>query len=308
MAQVEKRGRIWFYCRDLDFTASLSTSTSSQSSVTGGPKALKHWAVILDDLDDDDPSEVSKRILYEANNVGGLLVARDEAHGNNEEKKDWKQKSGFIKEDHGMVTFNEAKAKSYCEDFNRLKIKYVATKDNCQRFVDEFIANLLPDAKISLPTTIKEVKPWLGSASSTLLNSLSNVGSGTLIKDLVIKSRIGGQEWMFKEAIQQINLNGFGRISILSESPIKEYMAQEGKQLILTSFGEMTENMLNAGRGAFSWWNLLQIPVELIVGKLMRSNRFTDLQAYGLLSDCSWCGSFGRSIWMSGLGGLLDRH
>jgi hypothetical protein len=132
--------------------------------------------------------------------------------------------------------------------------------------------------------------------------------SGTLIKDLVIKSRIGGQEWMFKEAIQQINLNGFGRISILSESPIKEYMAQEGKQLILTSFGEMTENMLNAGRGAFSWWNLLQIPVELIVGKLMRSNRFTDLQAYGLLSDCSWCGSFGRSIWMSGLGGLLDRH
>ena len=42
------------------------------------------------------------------------------------------------------------------------------------------------------------------------------------------------------------------------ESPIKEYMAQEGKQLILTSFGEMTENMLNAGRGAFSWWNLLQ--------------------------------------------------
>ena len=111
MAQVEKRGRIWFYCRDLDFTASLSTSTSSQSSVTGGPKALKHWAVILDDLDDDDPSEVSKRILYEANNVGGLLVARDEAHGNNEEKKDWKQKSGFIKEDHGMVTFNEAKAK-----------------------------------------------------------------------------------------------------------------------------------------------------------------------------------------------------
>ena len=75
MAQVEKRGRIWFYCRDLDdFPASLSTSTSCQSSSTGGPKALKHWAVILDDLDDDDPSEVNKRILYEANHLSSEQI------------------------------------------------------------------------------------------------------------------------------------------------------------------------------------------------------------------------------------------
>ena len=85
---------------------------------------------------------------------------------------------------------------------------------------------------------------------------------------------------MAKEAIEQISLNGFGSISLLNQSPFREFMTKEGKQLVLSSLGEMTENMLNAGRGAFSWWNLLQIPVELIVGKLMSAKGFTDLEAY----------------------------
>ena len=84
-----------------------------------------------------------------------------------------------------------------------------------------------------------------------------------------------------KEAIEQISINGFGKISVLAESPIKEYMAEEGKQLVLTALGEATENLLNFSRGAFTWWNLLQIPVEFIVGKLMKSKGFTDLEAYG---------------------------
>ena len=86
---------------------------------------------------------------------------------------------------------------------------------------------------------------------------------------------------LVKELITKINLNGFGQISILTESPIKEYMAEEGKKLILTSLGEATENWLNFSRGAFNWYNLLQIPVELIVGRLMKSAGFTNLQAYG---------------------------
>ena len=282
MAQIEKSCRIWFYSRDVDATASLSTSTSSQSSSTGAPKALKHWAIILDYMSTRNPSQVNKRILYEALNTAGLLVARWLEHAGDEEE-DWKNKSGFMREDHGMVTINEERAKNYCDNFNQQKIKYVAISDNCQRFVDEFIANLLPDAAISLPTSIKEVKTGVFSALSTSLNSLSNVGSATLIQDLIIKSigNANGYDLMFKEAIQQINLNGFGKISILKQSPFKEFMEKEGKTLILSCLGEMTENMMNASRGAFSWLNLLQVPVELIVGKLMSSTGFTDLQAYG---------------------------
>ena len=56
--------------------------------------------------------------------------------------------------------------------------------------------------------------------------------------------------------------------------------AQEGTELVLTSLGEMTENVMNFSRGAFNWWNFLQIPVELIVGKMMKTAGFTNLECY----------------------------
>lgn len=277
MTQVDKNARIWLYCKDLESAASLKSSSLVKGSRPGFPKALKHWAVRLDYMSSKRPSQVNKSILYHANNEQGLLVARELMLGEDEDEE-WRNAHGFTMEDHGLVTINEARAKTYCENFNQLKIKYVATKDNCQRFVDDFLANLLPDTAICLPTTVKEAKQWFESISSLGLSSLANCGSAHLLKEM-IHSRIG--QGVIKETIKQINLNGFGKISILSESPIKEYMAKEGKQLVLTAFGEMTENMLNAGRGAFSWWNLLQIPAELIVNKLMKDAGFTDLQAYG---------------------------
>ncbi len=286
--QGDTQARLWFYSNYLGFSGSLpSSSTSSgghgESAIV--PKVLnpvKHWAVVLEYMRIKDPIQVNKRVLYEADNERGLLVAKYIAHGEDEEEE-WRQKPGFDKQDHGMVTANEARARNYCEGFNQLKIKYVATEDNCQRFVEEFVANVLIDAKISMPTTVREAKSWFSSVASTSLASLSNFGSAALVKDYVLKSRIGEGplEMMVKEAIKQLNLNGFGKVSILAESPLKEYMAEEGKQLVLTTFGEVTENVLNASRGAFTWWNLLQIPVELIVGKLMKSAKFTDLEAYG---------------------------
>ena len=182
-----------------------------------------------------------------------------------------------------MVNINEDRAKSYCESFNQLKVKYVATKENCQRFVSEFIANLLPDSAIAnhLPIPIEETKTWLESSMSLCTNSLSNVASAAIVRELLPRLGTGALDNIFSEAIKQINLNGFGIVSLLKEGPIKEWMVQKGKTLVLTSLQEGIENMLNASRGAFTWWNLLQIPVELIVGSLMRKNGFTDLQAYG---------------------------
>ncbi len=182
-----------------------------------------------------------------------------------------------------MKTRNGDRAKSYCESFNQLKVKYVATKKNCQRFVSEFIANLLPDSAIAnhLPIPIEETKTWLESSMSLCTNSLSNVASAAIVRELLPRLGTGALDNIFSEAIKQINLNGFGIVSLLKEGPIKEWMVQKGKTLVLTSLQEGIENMLNASRGAFTWWNLLQIPVELIVGSLMRKTGFTDLQAYG---------------------------
>ena len=291
----QKTARLWLYCRNLDFRSSLSTSSQSSSSRKWAPKSLKHWAVVLDYMSSRNPSNINKRVLYEANEEGDILVAREIQHGEDEEEE-WKLMSGFTRKDNGMVTINEARAKSYCEEFNHLKMKYVAVQDNCQKFVDAFLSNVLIDGAISLPLPVKEVKSWFDGASSTVSSSLTHLGSGALIKHLITSSiGSGGYNIIFKEAIEQISLNGFGQISLLNQGPIRDFMAKEGKRLILSSLGEMAENMLNAGRGAFSWWNLLQIPVELIVGKFLRSTGFTDLQAYGgkKLASCLTAGLVG---------------
>ena len=69
-------------------------------------------------------------------------------------------------------------------------------------------------------------------------------------------------------------------ILLLALLNINIIMVQEGTNLALTALGEMTENWMNFSRGAFNWWNLLQIPVELIVGKMLKTAGFTDLESY----------------------------
>ena len=295
-SETDKRARLWFYSRSLDAFSSRdfrssyecksvnsSVTVSGSNSLLSNTNATKHWALVLDYMskNPETPNKVNKRILYEATDVGGLLVAWKTEHGEDEED-DWKKMPGFEKEDHGEVFINEQRASQYCEEFNKQNLKYVATKDNCQRFVSEFLANLRIDGVICLPVSIAGAKAWFGSVASTSLQSCTNLGSASFISDYLIK-RVGNgtYDWLMKQAIEQISINGFGKISILAESPIKEYMAEEGKQLVLTALGEATENWLNASRGAFTWWNLLQIPVEFIVGKLMKSKGFTDLEAYG---------------------------
>ena len=108
---------------------------------------LKHWAAVVDYMKKDSMT-VNKRILYEANNVKGLLVARDVQFGEEEEEEEWIGKAGFEKQDHGEVSLNEAMARNYCEDFNQRKIKYIATKDNCQMFLCDFVSKVLTDSAI----------------------------------------------------------------------------------------------------------------------------------------------------------------
>ena len=227
-----------------------------------------------------DSCRLNKRILYDANDPEGFLLSRELFFGQDEEE-DWKSQKGFSEKNHGDFPFNEALAKSYCSAFNERKIKYVATSDNCQMFVNEFLANLLPDSTISLPPLANETFFWLSGISSALLDSIGSVGSAALIeKALLAHASRTGVSPIIQEVLKDISLNGIGEITVLSEGPIKELMAKEGQHLILSVFGEMTENMFNAGRGAFSWLNLIQIPVEMIVCKLMKSNGFTNVQAF----------------------------
>ena len=62
---------------------------------------------------------------------------------------------------------------------------------------------------------------------------------------------------------------------------------------------------MNMSRGAFTWWNLLQVPVELIVGKLMKSRGFNDLQAYAVKKVASFSTAAVVGLFAGGPFGLL---
>merc|ERR1711872_208408 len=293
--------RIWFYSRNLSDSFSSSNSSSPVSN-GGGPEALKHWAIVLDYMSVTRPGIVNYRILYEANNVEGQLVARWAPHGIDQEEE-WQNYGGFEKKsDDKIVQINEDRAKQYCDDFNQLRIKYVAIRDNCQRFASEFLANVLMDSNIALPPTINEVKTGILAALEVSLRSVSNLGYRVLNDSKIGQ---GAVEVAVMETIQRVNSNGLQHIQSLSQSPIKEFLDHHGKKIALTAFGEVTESIMNASGGAFSWYNLLQIPVELIVGQIMQKKGFTDLQAYGGKKLASCLTTTGVGVLVGGPVGCL---
>jgi hypothetical protein len=53
-------------------------------------------------------------------------------------------------------------------------------------------------------------------------------------------------------------------LSLVESAGIQKVMKETGKQLVMTSSGEAIEAALCMFKGAFSPWQLLQIPVELL--------------------------------------------
>jgi len=217
----------------------------------------------------------------------------------------WTRAPGFEKRFITEMPFNRAQGEAFCEEVNGRKERYVATEDNCQKFVDEFISNFIPESVVSLPLGVEAQKTIWGSFTSTSLNSLTNFGSGAMVKELVLK-RVGtsGLEVYLRQAITEASAQGFGKISLLAESPLKEAIAETGKDLVLSSAGEITENMLNACRGAFNWFQLLQIPVEIITKKLLKKNGWDKTAAYGGSKAASLLTSAGVGAMAGGPVGL----
>lgn len=282
---MSKKAKLWLYSNNVgainqglaysNNVASINQGLASENLVL---EALKHWAVVVELKKKNSPDQIDKTIIFEAyQNKDGLLCAEESAFGEDDEDE-WKKRPGFRKETHGEIDFCQEDAKTCVRDFNEEKMKYVATSANCQMFVKLFLAEL--QITIRIPTTVEEAKSMLLNSSHLVSGTLKSLSEVSVKK--IITSRIGGGALnaLAKEAIENINMFGFGKISLLTESPIKEYMEKEGKKLVLTTLGELTENRMNAVRGAFSWFNLIQIPVELLVGNLLKSYGFKELEQY----------------------------
>jgi len=119
-----------------------------------------------------------------------------------------------------------------------------------------------------------------GVGSMSVSSSIRYASEGFIQKCLVEMVKLDiPREQALKEGLRELNLcKGFGPVSLLELLPVKEHMAETGENLMLTCYGEILEKYTNAARGAFSMTNLLQIPVEIFVGWLMRYFEFDDLQ------------------------------
>ena len=235
------------------------------------PNVLKHWAVVLEYMSVRTVGTVNKTILYDANEDRGFLIASATELGP-DDLADWRENPGFVEHKHGLVTISEDRARAYCHEFNRKRVKYVATSDNCQKFVDQFIANLLAEEHIPLPFKVEAVKTCFVDSMSSSMKS----GSVRLAKWALPKLAS-----VLKEVAKNIKLEHF-------ESIFGKELAVEAKEVILRCLNKGIKYIAKSLEGASSWWNLLQLPVELIVRELMRWDEFTELQVYagGKLASC----------------------
>ena len=277
--------KFWLYCRNLGPQGSF-TSLGSANPLAS--TAFKHWAVVTEE-EGDDP------YIFEAFNVNGLLEA-SHAYLGKKVRQQWENDGGFFKKDLEEMPFCRAQGISFCKDVNERKEKYAAFEDNCQKFVNEFMSNF--NIESVLPSMAATQKTILGSITSASLNSITNFSSGTVVKDMIIK-RVGNGslDKVLKDFLTEASAQGIGKISLLADSPMKEAIAETGRDIVLTAAGEVTENMINAWSGAFNPWQIIQVVVEPITKSFLQEWGFDKTQSYG--------GSKVASLLVSGGVGLL---
>ena len=229
----KEKARVWLYTRDLDLDALAASipdsgSGNTVSGISGPGQIVKHWATVLEYLQEN--GQVDCKVIYEANNEGGLLKAKKRSFREKILKDEWENKPGYHKEYKGeFPTVDEERAEKYCQDFNEKKIKYDIVKQNCQIFVKTFLFDNLIEASISFPCTaeelVEETKTWGGSLASLGSGSLSKFASANMARDFIVSAR-GTPEFqnLVITTIKNIDLNGLGSIKLLEEGPVKEWM------------------------------------------------------------------------------------
>lgn len=284
-----QRANIWLHTKPLGGSQSVSTSSNPNSlggsrsvSISSDP-SFQHWAVVAEYIVDEEVDAVER---YEAYAVDGYLVATNTMYGRRDTNKWLEEPKSPQKTFLGIYeSMNQGHAQAFCTEVTQRKKKYSAKEENCQKFVNEFMAGVMVGSNLAgnLPWKAEEVITLWGSVCSTSLNSVGMLNSAGILKDKILKKIVikGTGDVVFKQTVEKASIQGIGQVSLLTESPLKEWVKETGKSLVLSASGEITENLLNACRGTFTWWNLLQIPVELITKSFMESKEFSKIEAYG---------------------------
>ena len=126
------------------------------------PLAYKHWAVVVEYLDEEGP--VDRQELYEVGrNEEGNMVAFNMAFSSRLDRE-WMKEPGAERRDLGERTVNQRAVLNFCNRVTGKKEKYSAFKNNCQKFVEDFVS-LLDGGEMALPPGAKDT--WFGRSKNS---------------------------------------------------------------------------------------------------------------------------------------------
>jgi len=220
---------------------------------------------------------VGQQLLEAGDNGEGKLQAKGPTDYKLK-RKAWKRAPGFAESDVPVkepVPFKEGNIETFVQKFNANAGDYSLLMNNCQ----EFVRQLLTELKIEniwglsgIKSNMMKVAAW-SAASST---SLSRTAFDTIGKEIVKIGRGPGS----RKLLDKISLTSSQSISLLGEiakTAKGKAAAEAGKDLALNATGELIERMMQGMQGALTWWQLLQIPVEVGTKWMMESKWFKTL-------------------------------
>ena len=158
---------------------------------------------------------------------------------------------------------------AFVTSFNRNRTKYGTTDNNSQHFAQEFLAHFAPESHFHIPVSAKETRQDIFASVS---KSVGGMSLSLSVREI-------------EKAIRNMGLPNVAKMTLetlakdVGLQSLKEFLGISGARVSQ----EVAENDLSLlSKGATSWWNLLQIPMEIGVKILLRSDlvRCTELEAY----------------------------
>merc|ERR1712130_1096342 len=245
---MAEKARVWLYCPTLEIKNISSVNAEEVPLGVVSNRAYKHWALVLEYFKSGTLEPEMCEIWEGIRTNDGQLVAQNKPLALSK----WEEFKDEDKMEIEIINFDRDSAAAFCREFNNRNLNYVAFEENCQTFIEELVVEIGISSCLDLPTQAKENKSfWEG---------FSNASSG-LVTRVVAKSPT-----FLDEALGYIQSQVAGR-------PLET--------LIIVSSSEIKKKMMNALKAAGSWWQLLQIPVEILTKNMLEQVGYDDIEAYG---------------------------
>jgi len=246
---MTEKAKVWLYCPTLEIKHSLSGNVAETTRVVDSSPTYKHWALVIEFLQ-NGTLEPEFCEIWEATRSDGFLVARHKPL----KLSEWKNYKDEDKTEFEIIDFDRDPAEDFCRVFNERRLKYIAFEENCQTFVKELTIEI--GISSLLPTQAVENRSFWDRTS---------VGSSGLVRPAITHA-LGATPAILDDVFSWI-------YKMVAGKPLEK--------LIILSSSEIKKRWLHGLNGAVSYWQLLQIPVEILTKNMLEQVGYDDIEAYG---------------------------